>query len=181
MRGAHHCCWGVCVAAAKELILELVEAHYEAVYRFAYRLSGNAQDAAELAQETFCRAQERLHQLQDRSKARAWLLAITRNVFVQDQRRRRWVTLDGLAEPLSEPPGGQRDTITSEELQAALNRLPEEFRTPVILYYFGEHSYQEIAQILGVPIGTVMSRLSRAKAKLRALLGLESVHTRREV
>ncbi len=171
------------MADRRRLIVELVEQHYEAVYRAAYRLSGNAQDAAELVQETFCRAHERLEQLKDPSRARAWLLTILRNLYMQRRRRPQPVGLDHperLADPRpdSEPEASEIDSAT---LQAALDRLPDEFKLPLVLYYFGEHSYREIAEILGVPVGTVMSRLSRAKAKLRTLLGLASAHSHREV
>ncbi len=164
------------------VIVELVERHYEAVYRFAFRLSGNAQDAAELTQEAFCRAQERIDQLKARSSARGWLYTIVRNLYVQRCRRPRAVELDqpeAIADPRStaELDSGELDAA---KVQAALDQLPEEFRTPLVLYYFGEHSYREIAEILGIPIGTVMSRLSRGKAKLRLLLGLAPAHSQRE-
>jgi len=162
------------VPRSGKFIEQLVDRHYEAVYRFAYRLTGNVQDAAELTQEAFCVAQERLRQLRDPSRARAWLYKIARNLYLQNQRRLQQIPMgDGDLQLAAPPPQHiSAEEVDEEQLQRALNQLPEEFRTPLVLYYFGEHSYREIADILGIPIGTVMSRIARAKEKLRVLLGL---------
>jgi RNA polymerase sigma-70 factor (ECF subfamily) len=157
-------------------IRALVEDHYEAVYRFAYRLCGNAQDAEDLTQEAFCVAQTRLRQLRSTDRARAWLFTIVRNIYLQQHRRTLPVGRTALDEVPD--PSSASDSLTAGEsvdeahLHQALLRLPETYRTPLLLYYFGEFSYREIAEILGLPVGTVMSRLARAKAQLRAQLGL---------
>src|SRR5215213_560014 len=115
---------------------QLIDAHYEALYRYAYRLSGTAADAEDLTQETFGKAVSRLPQLRE--------------------------------------PGRAEDETTPEidpaRLQKALDELDEGFRTPIILFYFEEFSYRDIAEQMDLPIGTVMSRLARAKAYLRAKL-----------
>jgi RNA polymerase sigma-70 factor (ECF subfamily) len=77
-----------------------------------------------------------------------------------------WHTLDELAEPAAEPPA----SIDEADLRKALAELPESFRTPVILYYFADLSYRDIAEQMGLPMGTVMSRLARAKSHLRCRL-----------
>ncbi|MGL4555351.1 MAG: RNA polymerase sigma factor [Gemmataceae bacterium] len=153
-------------------VQRLVEEHYASLYRFAYRLSGSSADAEDLTQETYCKAQGRLAQLRDPDKARGWLFSILRRAFLlrvrSDQGEGR-VSLDlvgDVAEALPEP----LPAIDSEQLQQALNELPEVYRTPIIMYYFEEFGYREIAEEMKVPIGTVMSRLSRAKAHLRARL-----------
>ena len=147
----------------------LVEQHYAMLYRFAYRLSGSAADAEDLTQETFCTAQEKIGQLRDAAAARGWLCKILRNHFLHGRRANNtvvWESLDTLeAEP--EDATDSMAEVDSERLQAVLADLPEAFRTPVILFYFEEFSYRQIADQLGVPIGTVMSRLARAKAFLR--------------
>jgi RNA polymerase sigma-70 factor (ECF subfamily) len=152
-------------------VQRLVDEHYEALYRYAYRLSGSAADAEDLTQETFCAAQQKLGQLREPGRAKAWLFSILRNTFLHRRRASQYahfVSLDGLgdlpelADPL--PP------VDPEQLQQALNELPEVFRTPVILFYFEEFSYRDIAEQMDLPMGTVMSRLARAKAYLRSRL-----------
>jgi RNA polymerase sigma-70 factor (ECF subfamily) len=151
---------------------QLVEEHYAALYRYAYRLSGAAADAEDLTQEAFCKAQASLGQLRDPGRAKPWLFSILRNAYlhrVRSDRQERRVPLDevgDLAEPLPEP----LPAIDPERLQEALNELPEVFRTPIILYYFEDFSYRDIADQMDLPIGTVMSRLARAKAYLRGRL-----------
>ncbi len=151
---------------------QLVEEHYASLYRYAYRLTGAAADAEDLAQETFLKAQCHLAQLRDPGRAKPWLFSILRNAYLhraRSDRQERRVPLDevgDLAEPLPEA----LPAIDPERLQEALNELPEVFRTPIVLYYFEDFSYRDVADQMDLPIGTVMSRLARAKAHLRARL-----------
>jgi RNA polymerase sigma-70 factor (ECF subfamily) len=152
-------------------VQRLVDDHYLALYRFAYRLTGNATEAEDLTQETYCKAQTSLGQLREFDRAKAWLFRILRNVYLhkaRSTRGRSCLSLEDigeLPERLAEPP-----EIDGERLQEALDELPEEFRTPIILYYYEDFSYRDIADQMEIPIGTVMSRLARAKAHLRARL-----------
>ncbi len=153
-------------------IEKLVEDHYESLYRYAYRLSGSASDAEDLTQEAFCKAQSCWSQLREPERARSWLFSILRNAYLHRARaeqQHRLVSLDGLAD-LPEVPAEPLPEIDPEQLQQALNELPEVFRTPIILYYFEDFSYRDIAEQMDLPIGTVMSRLARAKAHLRTRL-----------
>jgi RNA polymerase sigma-70 factor (ECF subfamily) len=157
---------------SQQRVQRLVDEHYLSLYRYAYRLSGTSADADDLTQEAFCKAQLNLGQLQDPCRAKAWLFCILRNVYLQKARaekKRRYVSLTDLNE-VPERPSGPLLPIDPERLQEALNELPESFRTPVILYYFEDFSYRDIAQQMDLPLGTVMSRLARAKAHLRARL-----------
>ena len=150
-------------------VQRLVEDHYAALYRYAYRLSGTADAAGDLTQETFCKAQAQLGQLRDPERAKAWLFSILRNAYlhqVRADRNHKQVSLEHAGE-LAETPPDPFPEVEPEVLQAALNALPEGFRTPLILFYFEEFSYRDIAEHLAMPIGTVMSRLARAKAFLR--------------
>ncbi len=150
----------------------LVDQHYEMLYRFAYRLSGSGAEAEDLTQDTFCTAQEKIAQLRDPASARGWLCKILRNHFLMARRRYTEVSIESLEDLAVEPAtaeDGPRE-IDAERVQEVLRELPEPFRTPVILFYFEEFSYRQIAEQLGVPIGTVMSRLARAKNFLRAHL-----------
>jgi RNA polymerase sigma-70 factor (ECF subfamily) len=149
---------------------QLVAEHYASLYRYAYRLTGSAADAEDLTQDVFCKAQSKQDQLRDPGAARGWLFSILRNAYLHRLRGdRRHVSLDDMGdvpEPLPDP----LPPVEPERLQQALNELPEAFRTPVILYYFEEFSYRDIAGQMEVPLGTVMSRLARAKAFLRGRL-----------
>jgi RNA polymerase sigma-70 factor (ECF subfamily) len=152
-------------------IQRLVDEHYQALYRYAYRLSGSAADADDLTQDTFCKAQMRLEQLREPARAKAWLFSILRNTYLHRMRERRneTVSLDGVGE-LPGPAPDPLPDVEPEQLQQALQELPEVFRTPIILYYFEDFSYREIAEQMELPLGTVMSRLARAKAYLRSRL-----------
>ena len=151
----------------------LIDAHYEALYRYAYRLSGSSADAEDLTQETFGKALAHLPQLREPDRAKAWLFRILRNLYlhkVRDQKRHKQIPLDAVGDL---PQGQSEDPmpeIDPAKLQQALNELDETFRTPIILFYFEEFSYRAIAEQMELPIGTVMSRLARGKAYLRARL-----------
>ena len=149
----------------------LIVAHHAALYRYAYRLSGSQADAEDLTQQTFLVAQQKLHQLRDAERAGAWLYAVLRSCYLKQCRKRQPISALNL--PLDEIPAHDvaADTIDREALQAALGELPEEFRIVVLMFYFEDLSYKEIAEQLEIPIGTVMSRLSRSKNHLRARLG----------
>jgi RNA polymerase sigma-70 factor (ECF subfamily) len=149
-----------------------IDAHYEGLYRYAYRLTGSAADAEDLTQETFGKAFARLEQLREPDRARAWLYRILRNLYlhkIRDEKRHRTVPIDAVGEL----PGRETDeplVIDPAKLQRALDELDEGFRTPLILFYFEEFSYRDIAEQMDLPIGTVMSRLARARAYLRSKL-----------
>lgn len=158
--------------AKQRTVERLVDEHYEALYRYAYRLSGSGPDAEDLTQEAFCKAQLNLSQLRDWDRAKSWLFSILRNAYlhrIRADKQQPCVSLDGVgdvAETATEP----LPEIDPEKLQQALNELPEVFRTPIILYYFEDFSYRDIAEQMDLPMGTVMSRLARAKVFLRGRL-----------
>lgn len=159
------------MSRARCTIQELVRSHYASLYRYAVRLSGDPSHAEDLTQEAFCTAQEKLHQLRDPERAKPWLFSILRNLYLLGCRRRQqatWIPLDEV-EPTAAP-APPLEQVDAAELQQALNELPEEQRTPLILFYFEDFSYRDIAEQMAVPIGTVMSRLARAKAYLRRRL-----------
>lgn len=157
---------------SQHAIEALVEAHYAALYRYAYRLAGSSQEAEDLTQETFCLAQDKLHQLREQDRAKSWLFSILRNAYlhkVRSSKQEKQVSLEGIGEIPERIPEAL-PMVDSLQLQSALNELPEAFRTPLILYYFEEFSYRDIAEQMNVPLGTVMSRLARAKTFLRQRL-----------
>jgi RNA polymerase sigma-70 factor, ECF subfamily len=152
-------------------VAQLVADHHRSVYQYAYRLTGSVQDAEDLTQQVFLIAQSKMGQLRKMDAAGSWLFAILRNCFLRDKQRRRPALagdLDMNVDLIPEeglPEGGDGD-----RLQQALNRLPEVFRLVVVMFYFEECSYREIADQLEMPIGTVMSRLARAKGQLRTMM-----------
>jgi RNA polymerase sigma-70 factor, ECF subfamily len=153
-------------------IAQLVAANYQAVYRYAYRLCGSVADAEDLTQKVFLSAQGNLGQLRNIDSSRSWLFTILRNCFLRDRQRQRPVIEANLPfnlDHLSFDTPKQKE-IEPEQLQAALDEIPELSRVILAMFYFEERSYREIAQELDLPIGTVMSRLARAKARLRTKL-----------
>jgi RNA polymerase sigma-70 factor (ECF subfamily) len=156
----------------KRSVEELVGSHYASLYRYAFRLSGSPQEAEDLTQETFCQAQKKLEQLRDWERARGWLFTILRNAYLHRLRaskQEQSVSLNGVGDIPDRLPEPLPD-VEPAQLQQALGDLPEVFRTPIILYYFEEFSYRDIAEQMNVPLGTVMSRLARAKTYLRQRL-----------
>jgi RNA polymerase sigma-70 factor (ECF subfamily) len=151
----------------------LVVAHHAALYRYAYRLCGCAAEADDLTQQAFLVAQQKLHQLREADRAAAWLFAVLRSCFLKSLRRQRPANAATLNLEVEQFAGPTPEVveIDRERLAAALADLAEEFRLVVLMFYFEELSYQEIAEQLEIPIGTVMSRLSRAKGHLRRRLG----------
>ena len=151
---------------------ELVDQHYRAVFGYAYRLSGSVIESEDLTQQTFMLAQSHLTQLREPRAARGWLYTIARNEFLRRRPMSTSIALDDAPELVSPEVESEwlDGELTSERLQAALNELPVEFRVPVVLFYFENLSYRDIAEQLDQPIGTIMSRLSRAKSQLRRKL-----------
>lgn len=150
----------------------LIDAHYETLYRYAYRLSGRSTDADDLTQETFIKALTQLPQLRNPDRVKSWLFSILRNAYlhrIRDEKRHRFHSLESVGD-IADDEMELPSEIDPKILQAALNELDEVFRTPLILFYFDDFSYRDIAEQMDLPIGTVMSRLARAKAYLRTRL-----------
>lgn len=150
---------------------QLIGDYHGHVYRYAFRLSGSENDAEDLTQQTFLLAQTRFHQIRDLEKARQWLFAVVRSLFLKTLRKRK-PQLAGnfdleLESPTVEP---LTERIEREHLQVAISRLPDDYRLILLMFYFEESSYKQIAAQLDIKMGTVMSRLARAKARLRELL-----------
>ncbi len=166
---------------------ELVDRHYEAVYRQAYRLSGCMATAEDIAQETFVQAIRHLDQLRSSDAERGWLLAIARRQFMRvlrkvvHTRHGRMVSIDSpnvdvdsvLCENDSIPRPLQA-IDDQDRVERALKELGHDARLVIVMHYFEELSYAEIAAQLEIPIGTVMSRLSRSREQLRRLLDEEN-------
>mgnify|MGYP002622015056 FL=1 len=155
---------------------ELVAEHADSVYRLAFRLSGNPHDADDLTQETFMRVFRSLKHYQP-GTFEGWLHRITTNLFLDMVRHRNKIRMEALPEDYERLPGTD---MTPEQaynvanldpaLQAALDQLSPDFRVAVVLCDVVGMSYDEIADTLGVKMGTVRSRIHRGRTQLRASL-----------
>ncbi len=156
-------------------IAQLVTDYHQAVYRYAYRLTGSVPDAEDLTQQVFLVANDKLGQLRSEGSARSWLFAILRNDFLKQCGKERPTPVADLRLNIDSIPQEMGAIeIDQEQLQQALDALPARSRMVIVMFYYEGLIYREIAEALGVPIGTVMSRLARAKGQLRSqLLGKE--------
>ena len=153
---------------------EIARDHGRFLYAVAYRLSGNDDEAQDLVQESLIRVRRGLERYEPGS-LEGWLARIVTNVFLDEMRRRKRRPTDALPDEPERvlPPAPAADEVyvgLSADIQAALESLPEEFRVPVVLCDVADQSYEQIAATLGVPVGTVRSRLHRGRKMLRELL-----------
>lgn len=151
----------------------LVDRHYAALYRFALSLSGSGDAASDLVQQTYYLWAEKGHQLRDGSKAKSWLFTTLYREYLSTYRRNvrhPQVELDDAEGELPVVPPEIFNELDGATMVQSLTAVDEVFRAPLTLFYLEELSYKEIADLLEVPIGTVMSRLSRGKEQLRKLL-----------
>jgi RNA polymerase sigma-70 factor (ECF subfamily) len=156
---------------------ELVDSYYQALFRFGVSLTRDADRAADLVQETFCIWAEKGDQLRDRTKAKTWLFTTLHREFLNQRRRAAKFSDTELNEELigelASPEGDAERQMDGSRALEILGSLDETYRAPLALFYLQQHSYKEIAVILDVPIGTVMSRLSRGKEMLRRQMTAE--------
>jgi RNA polymerase sigma-70 factor (ECF subfamily) len=151
----------------------LVELHYSPLYRFAMSLTGTESDAGDLVQETFLTWAAKGHQLQDVARVKAWLFTTLHRAFLESRRRvTRFPHLE-LTAAEAELPNVELDLVARLDAQgvvALLGQVDPQFQAAVALFYLEDYSYQEIATILEVPLGTVKSRIARGLAQLRELV-----------
>ncbi len=152
----------------------LVEAYQRPVFNLTYRMLGNAEEAEDAAQEAFLRAYARLHQYDPGHKFSTWLFSIANHHCI-DRLRKRRATLVSLEDsPLiytlesetARPEDHLLAQERSQEIQGLLDQLEPDYRTPLVLRYWHEYSYQEIADMMGISLAAVKSRLFRARQKL---------------
>jgi len=149
-----------------ESIVELIPR----LRRYARALAGERTAADDLVQDTLERAWSKLHLYRRGTDLRAWLFTVMHNVYVNQRRAARSTTpLDDEMPELAQP-ARESDTLVLRDLDAAIRRLPPDQREVLLLVALEDMSYAEAADALEIPIGTVMSRLARAREKLRAML-----------
>lgn len=157
--------------------------HLDALYGAAYRLTRNARDAEDLVQDSLLRAYRFWGSFQQDSNCKAWLLRIVTNTFINEYQRRKrsreildaanaeqnvtdGILVHAAADDKQTPERAMLQRSVSDDVQRALDQLPDDFRTAVILCDMQGLSYKEIADIMNCPVGTVMSRLSRGRTLL---------------
>jgi RNA polymerase sigma-70 factor (ECF subfamily) len=153
---------------------QIVDAHYQGLHRFALSMCRSEATAQDLVQQTFLQWARKGHTLRDASKVKTWLYTTLYREWLGIARREKKheqvefePDVHGAAQNDDADENPRVDGVT---LQKALEQLDPSYRAPLVLFYLKELSYREIAESLGIPIGTVMSRLSRAKDQLRAIL-----------
>jgi RNA polymerase sigma-70 factor (ECF subfamily) len=158
--------------------------YLDGLYSYAMLLTRNHAEAEDLVQETYTRATQAIQKLRDDSNIKGWLFTVLKNIWFNQLRKYRngpqMVEIeagDGVASNVVEPSKDCYDLYVSkleaEQVRAAIQELPVEFREIILLREFEDLSYREIASILHCPLGTVMSRLGRARAKLRIRLAAQ--------
>jgi len=158
---------------------QVVNTCYDPLYRFALSLSRNPEDALDLTQSTFARYAEKGRHVKELPKVKSWLFTVLYREFISRRRRDRKLVFDADPRPpdyrdnLEPFPSAKIDCAAA---LSALSELDETFRAPLTLFYLQDLSYREIADVLNIPIGTVMSRLARGRLSLRQ--ALEGSHER---
>lgn len=165
---------------------ELVQRHYRTAFNLAFRLTNSYDDAQDIVQEAFVRVHNALPSFRGDANFTTWLYRIVRNVFLDERKKQRirahssleeMVDLEdnAVARQIEDPrPGPQwavERTERSQIIQQAVMGLPQNQRLMISLYHFQHRSYEEIAEIMDLPIGTVKSRLNRARLALKNKLG----------
>ena len=170
---------------------EVLDKYLDGLYGYAIVLTHNRTEAEDLVQETCVRAIQAMGTLRENSNVKSWLFTILRNIWLNQLRHRRTVPETLELDPEENSPRFSTEAdkdphtlyvskIESEQVRAAMEQLPIEFREVILLREFQDLSYQEIANFLGCPPGTVMSRLARARARLRVLLSTNQSKKSRE-
>ena len=159
---------------AKKIDLEaIVSKYYAALYRFGFALAKNESDAADLTQETFLILTKHQNQIREPERMKSWLFTTLRREFLRIIRIRTAHPEVEFQPDEHKIPAMEPDVLRSSDGRtalAALEKVQENYRSAVELFYLADLSYKEIAATLGVPIGTIMSRLSRGKEQLKRAL-----------
>lgn len=174
-----------CRSGDREAFDELVRRYEKQAYNLAYRLSGNYDDASDVVVEAFVRVFQGLHTFRGEANFGTWLHRVVVNTFLDIRKRSKGrqnvsleeqIEMDGdtLTRQIEDTSPGPEELVEQEErdevLQRAISQLSPERRILIVLYHFENLSYEEIAQMLNLPVGTVKSRLNRARLALREIL-----------
>lgn len=151
---------------ARACVQRWVEDYGQVLFAFAYRWTSDQQSADDIVQSVFLRALRHFAKVQAAENQRSYLLMMTRNEAIR-YGQRRCVTKEDWSQQSDPSPGGEHRLEQVDCIQNSLAKLSEDHRRILLMFYFEEASYQEIAEACAIPMGTVMSRLARAKESLR--------------
>jgi RNA polymerase sigma-70 factor, ECF subfamily len=175
-----------CQRGDVEAMNELIQAYQKHVFNLAFRLSGNYDDAQDIAQEAFIRVFNSIHSFRGEANFSTWIYRIVTNVFLDERKKQRvrdhgsldeYLELEdsSVARQIEDPSPGPEASVEQRERNEVVGQavlaLPENQRVMIALYHFQGRSYEEIADIMQLPIGTVKSRLNRARLALKDKLG----------
>ncbi len=148
----------------------IVEEHYKNLYYFALNMTRNGADAEDLVQQTYLKLAKNISKIRDLSKVKSWLFSTCYRQFIDQKRKvNRYPEVqyeETSTDSLMAEPSSIGGGVDSAAVVTALKSLKESLRVPLTLFYFEHQTYQEIAEIMELPLGTVMSRLYRGKAEL---------------
>lgn len=156
----------------------LVERYDRAVYHLAYRTLHNVEEARDATQEAFFKAYRSLRTFKTGAKFSTWIFSIAYHACCDRLARSKRYSNEEMPDRADTAPGPEREAIALDEarrLRAAIDALPEKYRTVITLYHLQGKQYEEIAEVLGLPLGTVKTHLFRAKEQLRKLLSAAEV------
>jgi RNA polymerase sigma-70 factor (ECF subfamily) len=158
--------------AEQHVTIESLLTYQRTVFLICLGFTRNDWDAQELTQETYLQAFERLHQLRDPEAGKAWLCRLSRNLCLDHLRKQRWRKWLGLDEVAEQSHNQNPEVLLQNQdqlhsLKSAVGQLPAKYREVFVLRAYGELSYEEIAGTLSIQLGTIMSRLSRARAIIK--------------
>jgi len=177
-------------AGNHEAVHILIERYKSSLYKFCYHLVLNNHDADDLFQDTWVKAIKLFYSYEDSNQFKAWLFKITLNTYRDRYRKaKRWLNriktvfvTEEHENEIAEVEGTDRtveeqivDKELKDSLKDAVNKLNDTLRIPIMLFYFKELSYENIADILEIPVGTVKSRLNAGKAKLREIMEVKEI------
>lgn len=161
------------LAGRSEAFGTLVERYDRAVYHLAFRTLRDAEEARDVTQEAFFKAYRSLRTFKPGNKFSTWIFAIAYHACCDRLTRRKRYSNDEMPERADSAAGPESQAVAADEarqLRAAIEALPEKYRTVITLYHLQGRQYEEIAQVLGIPMGTVKTHLFRAKEQLRRML-----------
>jgi RNA polymerase sigma factor (sigma-70 family) len=164
-----------CGSGMNKKFQDLVDEYYRPLYQFALSLTHSEADACDLTQEAFYTWSIKGQQLRDPSKVKAWLFTTLHRAFLQDRRRAARFPHFELNEVEPELPWISPFDLTeldAAQVLSALASIDDSFRAPLALFYLEDCPYKEIALVLGIPLGTVKSRIARGIAQLKKFLGV---------
>ncbi|MBV8491052.1 MAG: sigma-70 family RNA polymerase sigma factor [Candidatus Eremiobacteraeota bacterium] len=169
---------GLALRGNPDAFATLVERYDRAVYHLAYRTLHDVEEARDATQEAFFKAFRSLRTFKPGAKFSTWIFAIAYHACCDRLNRRKRYTNDELPDRADSAPGPEQQAIALDEatrLRAAIDALPEKYRAVITLYHLQGRQYEEIAQVLNLPMGTVKTHLFRAKEQLRRLLAGDEV------